>query len=378
VVWNNPTNGAVFDLYRNDMGCDFGFTRVSTDHHDSALDTSVVDGDAYFYQIVAHPSDNTACASPPSRCQKVVPGLPTFPACNNPAPPAVTATTISLWQIDLSWDPVPSANLYRVFVGQFPQGPFSELATTNGTTFSHTGLHCGRSYSYVVRAERFPTCVSLNSAPATATTLPCPPCVKTVLYRHDFEGGTGLDNWVRGSFLPGGADKDWRGIQACPAASGDQIFRFGGVGCNDDYSPGQYAYAQPLGSAGIPIPPGSLGTRLTFTHRRAFGSGGGATLAVSVDGGSYAPVQAAAIGSGGYDGTVSSSCAPAGTLDTPIWAGSSGFITTTVDLEQSCGPQGCDGHSLGIAFTAITDCGPTDDGWFLDDVYVSACVPPEL
>ncbi len=378
VVWENPTSGHVFDLYRNDSGCDAGFTRISKNHHSTAKDLTVVDGDAYFYQIVAHPSGDTACASPPSHCQRVVPGPPILPACNSPAAPVVTATAINPTRIDLSWDPVPGATLYRVFTAQFPEGPFSEHGTTTGTTYSNTGIGCGRAHSYVVRAEKAPTCVSANSAPATATTLPCPPCQRTILYSNDFETGTGLADWVRGSFLPDGATKIWRGIQACPAASGDNIFRFGGLGCSDDYAPEQYAYAQPQGSGGIAIPHGSTGLRLSFTHRRAFGSGGsGGTLAVSFDGGSsYAPVPASAITSGGYDGVVASSCAPEGALDTPIWTGSAAdFITTTVDLDQTCPPRGCGAHGLGIAFTAITDCGTTDDGWFLDDVTVTACVP---
>src|SRR6185295_16862308 len=126
--------------------------------------------------------------------------------------------------------------------------------------------------------------------------IPKPPCEKTLLYGNDFETGTGLADWVQGPVVPGFGTKNWRGIQACPAASGTGIFRFGGTTCTGDYSTGEYAYAQPHGIAGIGIPVGSLSPRLTFSHRRAFEAGlDGAMLAVSVDGGPYEPVPAAAI-----------------------------------------------------------------------------------
>jgi hypothetical protein len=64
-----------------------------------------------------------------------------------------------------------------------------------------------------------------------------------------------------------------------------------------------------------------------------------------------------------------------------VWTGAqSTFVSTTVDLDAVCntitgGSGGCGGQSLRIAFTTITDCTVTDDGWFLDNVTVSACTP---
>jgi hypothetical protein len=56
------------------------------------------------------------------------------------------------------------------------------------------------------------------------------------------------------------------------------------------------------------------------------------------------------------------------------------FVNTTIDLDAACnaatgGTGGCAGQSVRIGFTAITDCSATDDGWFLDDVTVTACTP---
>jgi hypothetical protein len=376
--WGAPSGGAVYDVYRNDVGCDAGFVRISKNSSlSSGQDLTVVNGQTYFYQVVGHASGNEACASAPSPCRSVVPNVPQLPFCNPPdVPTGLTATAISPSEIDLSWNAATGAIRYRVFVGFSATGPFTDYGTTTGTTFRNTGTLCNVAHYYFVRAEKADTCVSANSATVTATTLPCPPCHKTILYSNDFETGTGLADWVRGSFA--GRPDSWRGIQSCAAASGAGIFRFGGLSCTDDYGIGAYSYAQPNGIAGIGIPYGSKAPRLTFSHRRAFEAGmDGALLSVSIDGGPYAPVPASAITSGGYDGTIGSSCAPEGTLDLPVWTGSSaGFTDTAVDLSGLCGDlRGCGGHTLGLAFTAITDCAGTDDGWFLDDVAVSACVP---
>jgi hypothetical protein len=40
-----------------------------------------------------------------------------------------------------------------------------------------------------------------------------------------------------------------------------------------------------------------------------------------------------------------------------------------------CGSAGCAGQAVRIGFTAITDCAGMNDGWFLDDVAVTACMP---
>jgi hypothetical protein len=59
---------------------------------------------------------------------------------------------------------------------------------------------------------------------------------------------------------------------------------------------------------------------------------------------------------------------------------STSFTNTVVNLDAACnaatgGSTGCAGLAVRIGFTSITDCSVTDDGWFLDDVAVTACVP---
>jgi hypothetical protein len=67
-------------------------------------------------------------------------------------------------------------------------------------------------------------------------------------------------------------------------------------------------------------------------------------------------------------------------LDNTFSGAQTTFVSTTVNLDAACnlvtgGTGGCAGQTLHIAFTSITDCSVTDNGWFLDNVQVTACVP---
>ncbi|MCB9377572.1 MAG: pre-peptidase C-terminal domain-containing protein [Holophagales bacterium] len=207
-------------------------------------------------------------------------------------------------------------------------------------------------------------------------------CTTSTLYSHSFESGSGLSNWSKGSFLSGGSTTSWRGIQTCTAHGGSKIFRYGGSSCTGNYGNGDFNFAKPNGASGITVPAGSSDTTLSFWHRRRFESGyDGATLAVSVDGSNYVWVPASAITGSAYNGTIAASCAPSGAAGTAVWTGNStSFTQITVDLDAACnaatgGSGGCAGQTVHLAFTTITDCSTTDDGWFLDDISVTACTP---
>ena len=93
-------------------------------------------------------------------------------------------------------------------------------------------------------------------------------------------------------------------------------------------------------------------------------------------------MPASAILTGGaYNNTISASCPPAGAAGASVFSGAqTSFLTKTVDLDAACNAAtgtsgGCAGRSVHIAFTSITDCSVTDDGLFLDNVTVTACVP---
>ena len=378
VNWSGSTG--VYDVYRTENGCNSGFTKIANDDTGSPfVDSSVANGFTYYYQVAAQPSGNEACASAPSTCLSVTPsggGSCTPPA----APTGLTATAASSSQINLSWTGVSGATEYRIYRSTTSGGPYTQVGTTTGTTFSNTGLSCNTTYYYVVRS--YNGCESGNSAQSLATTSACSGCATTTLYSNGFETGTGLSDWTRGTFAAFGSTASWRGIQTCTARAGTKIFRYGGSACTDNYGNGNFNFAQPKGSTGIAVPAGSTTTRLSFWHRRQFETGyDGGTLTLSLDGYFYDYIPSSAIVSGStYNGTIAPDCSPSPeATGASVFTGtSSSFTNTTVNLDAACniltgGTGGCAGRTLHIGFTSITDCSVTGDGWFLDDVTVTAC-----
>lgn len=302
--------------------------------------------------------------------------------CTPPAAPTgLSATASGANQINLSWSAVPGATEYRIYRATTSGGPYTQVGTSTTTSLLDTLLTCNTTYYYVVRA--FLGCESVNSAQAQATTASCPICTTQTLYSAGFETpATGLAGFTTGTFVAGGSVVDWRGVQTCTARTGTKIFRFGGNNCTSDYGSSRFSFAQPNGAGGITIPAGSTTTRLSFWHRRQFESGfDGGTLAVSLNGTNYTLVPGTSIISGSYNGTTSTSCPPAGAGGVSVFTGSStSFTNTVVNLDTVCnaitgGTAGCAGQAVRIGFTAITDCTVVQDGWFLDDVSVTACVP---
>jgi hypothetical protein len=373
------SGSALYDVFRNDTGCDAAFTRIAG----ALTATSFTDGQAsggfaYYYRVAAFPSGNEACASAPSACVAVT---PTPPACTPPSTsPSVTVTGTLRTSVSLAWSAVAGATEYHVYRATASGGPYALVASISATSFTDTGLACLTHYDYVVRAATSATCESAVSAEALAITQSCECSIHTV-YSNTFDSDKGLSDWTVGTFVTGGSTASWRGVKACaPAHSGTKIFHYGGAACTGAYGNNEFSYAQPNGAAGIAIPAGAAVDRLSFWHRRSFESGfDGGTLTISVDGTNYVYVPATAIVSGSYNGTISAECPPAGSAGAAVFTGASTTMTnTTVDLDKACNAAtgnttGCGGRTVYIGFTSITDCSTTSTGWFLDDVTVTSC-----
>lgn len=215
--WSGSTG--VYDLYRNETGCNAGFVKVGNDLTGTTYsDTGVANGTTYYYQLVAQPSGNEACASAPSSCQSVTPaGAPCTPPA---APTGVTATVASATQINLSWTAVSGATEYRIYRATTSGGPYTQVGTATGTTFSNTGLTCNTAYYYVVRS--YASCESGNSTQASGTTSACT--------------GNVLTNGVAVTGLSGatGSQQSW--TMAVPAGASNLSFvTAGGTGDVDMY-----------------------------------------------------------------------------------------------------------------------------------------------
>jgi hypothetical protein len=173
---------AVYDVFRNETGCNAGFTKLSPAAGTSGTtltDNAIGNGLTYFYQVTAFPSGNEACASLPSTCISVT---PTGTACTPPpAPTGVTTSGTGTTTTTVSWTAVSGATSYKVFRATTSGGPYTQVGTSASTSFADSGLACGTTYFYVVTASNG-TCDSGNSAQGSTTTATCtctPPAAPT-------------------------------------------------------------------------------------------------------------------------------------------------------------------------------------------------------
>jgi len=366
VGWSDSGPGVVYDVFRNEVGCDAGFAKVADNLAGASFtDTGVAGDRTYFYQVIAHPSGNGACAAVPTACQSVTPTVPDCPAV--PAPTGLAVAPAGVGLLGLSWNAVSGATAYIVYRGTVAGGPYTEVASVPGTAYTDAGLASDTLYYYVVRA--FAGCESEASSEVSARTYPC---TDESLYSNDFESG--IADWTTGTVSGTVGPADWRGITACAAHSGGSVFRFGGAaGCDASYASSQHTYAAPLGETGIAVPTGSGRTRLSFWHRWSFEYGfDGGYLSLSLDGGYPVDVPATALTGASYNAGsyISSHLIFSSTQ--------SSFVQTVADLDSVCNTitgtnGGCAGHTLVIRFNTIIDGSVTYPGWYLDDVSVTVC-----
>jgi len=309
--------------------------------------------------------------------------------CAAPTAPANLRASINgNNRIDLIWNAVGGAQEHRVYRATTSGGPYVRIATVSGavSSYANTGLTGGTTYYYVARAA-VAGCESDNSNQASAKAQGSGGggnCTTLALYSGDFENATtNLEGWSRGIFAAGSSTADWRGVQSCKARSGSSGFRFGGTSCTSDYGSNTFAFAQPGGNSGISVPAGSTQVKLSFWHQFDFEDGAdGGLIAVSLSGQSYLFAPETAISGFGYTGRIDDdTCPQANTLNLRLFTGElHSWSNTVVNLDAICnaitgGNGGCGGQLVRIGFTTITDCAFGDDGWFIDDVQVTACVP---
>jgi hypothetical protein len=165
VSWLGSTG--VYDIYRNEQGCNAGgFIKVANDLTNSSFtDSNVSHNFAYSYQVAAQPIGNEACSSAPSQCLEVTP----HPCPSLGAPSNVTLTRNIANQVNLSWTASSGADHYNIYRAITSDGPYIRVGTSTGTAFSDTGLSYCETYYYIVHTASNNACESDNSNPVSAS-----------------------------------------------------------------------------------------------------------------------------------------------------------------------------------------------------------------
>ncbi len=100
LTWTAVAGATRYAIYRSDIGCDAGLTRIAIVNAPTLTytDTTVVNDIDYYYMVQAL-GTNDACFGPVSNCQTVTP----VPCFSPAAPTALNAAAAGANQINLTW-----------------------------------------------------------------------------------------------------------------------------------------------------------------------------------------------------------------------------------------------------------------------------------
>ncbi len=172
LTWDAIANATLYNVFRNEISCDAGFTNVGQVDSPTTTftDENVVNGIEYYYRLQAS-TDSDSCVSPMSDCMTVVP-VP----CETPqTPTALVAAGDGDNRIVLDWsndDPVAETfNVYRA-IGACPQADYHLIASgVTGLTYADDPVSGGADISYVIAGvDSTAGCESIQSNCADAQT----------------------------------------------------------------------------------------------------------------------------------------------------------------------------------------------------------------
>ncbi len=373
LAWSAVAGAAEYRVYRSTTSGG-PYTLLGTSTTTGFTDHTVDGGVTYYYVVTARASCESAFSAEVSATPT---GSCTLPPVFGGLVSA-SASYSAKCAVDLAWDaatarcggPVTYA-IYRSTASGFTPSAANRIAWgVTGTSYTDaSGLLDGVTYHYVVRAVDASNGAEDANGEERSATAHGPRSAATLYGPEGFETYPDGDMAGWGTVVFGGSAADWRGVQRCAAHGGSRIFRYGGTSCTRNYASNRHAAAYP---PPVTVPAGSANVRLAFWHRWRFESGyDGAYLRVSLDGATWTYVDGAAILSGGYNDAISG---------VPVWSGRNDtFTRTVVDLDAACAAAGaaggCAGRTVYVGFVAYADYWITDDGWYLDDVQITADVP---
>jgi len=144
ISWSSVTGATGYRVYRNTSSTGT-FTQVGTSTTNSYTNTGVTATTTYYYKVAAYNGGGESPQSSASSGQN-----------NGSAPltaPANLTTTASTYNsISLSWDSVTGATGYNIYRSSSSSGAFIYIDSTNGTTYTNSGLSTGTIYFYKVAA----------------------------------------------------------------------------------------------------------------------------------------------------------------------------------------------------------------------------------
>ncbi len=185
LAWvDNATNETGFKIERK-TGAGGTYAQIATAGVNSTTytDTGLTAGATYFYQVRATNGSGNSSYSPEASA---------IPAAVPAAPSGLTATAVSVSQINLTWvDNATNETGFKIERKTGAGGTYAQIATAgaNATTYLSTGLTAGTDYFYRVRATSAAG-DSAYSPEAGATTVAVAASLTNGSFESNFTGWT--------------------------------------------------------------------------------------------------------------------------------------------------------------------------------------------
>jgi uncharacterized repeat protein (TIGR02543 family) len=161
LLWDAASGAAGYYVYRSTTS-DGTYIRIGSPETTAYIDSSRSAGTTYYYRVSAHNSGGEGEKS------SVV------TATTVPATPAVTAGTVTINSIALSWNTVSGATAYTVYRSTSSDGTYSPIATQSDASYTDTGRPANTTYYYKVSASNSGGEGEMSSAVSATTLLPAP------------------------------------------------------------------------------------------------------------------------------------------------------------------------------------------------------------
>jgi hypothetical protein len=185
----NPSSGATSYHIKRASLAGGPYIQMGTAAATGYTDSGLTNGATYFYVVSAL---NASGESANSSQASGTPAAPVTPASVPPVPSALSATAGNQ-QINLSWTASAGATGYHVKRAVISGGPYSQVGSPSGNTYTDSGLTNGTKYFYVVSALNA-IGESANSSQASAT----PSSTAAVIVTVDATKTKAISPWIYG------------------------------------------------------------------------------------------------------------------------------------------------------------------------------------
>lgn len=178
IMWDASSGATSWNVYRSTNGV--SYTLYATVSQTSYVDSGVVDGANYSYQVTAlNPIGESAASSPVSATPQVPPAPPTSPSASASYS---TYGGNTFFAMNLQWVASPGATTYNVLRSSTSGSGYAIIASgVAGASYLDVTVSAGTSYYYVIQAVSAAGAQSIYSTQVTGTAFPAAPTNLTAI-----------------------------------------------------------------------------------------------------------------------------------------------------------------------------------------------------